>query len=100
MTPEEEAALLLRANALGVSVPRLLVESALAPAGETLSERREVLAELFRVHRLLGTIANNVNQMAKATNATGEVHREMSVTFEVVRRTAVRVSDAIDRLSA
>lgn len=100
VTPEEEALLLQRATSLGVTVPRLLVESALAAQGETATERQWVMAELFRVHRLLGTIANNVNQMAKATNATHEVQADMSATFEVVRRTAGRVSDAIDRLSS
>jgi hypothetical protein len=61
----------------------LLVESALALAlaGGTPTERRDVVAELFVVRRLLAGTANNVNQMAKATNATGEVQGEMVGTL-------------------
>lgn len=99
VTPEEEALLLQRALALGVTVPRLLVESALADErGETVTERRNAAAELFGVYRLLGTIANNVNQMAKATNATGEVQRELSSTMAAVRRVADRIDAVLDEL--
>ena len=99
VSPEEEAMLLRLALDQGVTVPRLLVESALAAApGETLTERRATLAELFKIYRLLGNIANNVNQIAKATNATGEVQREMASTFAAVRRAAERVDTTIERL--
>ena len=99
VTPEEEAMLLQRAEAQRVTIPRLLVESALAPQGETPTQRRELLAELFAVHRLLGNIANNVNQIAKATNATGEWQQETSATFAATRRTCDRISETIDRLA-
>ena len=32
-----------------------------------------MIAELFEVRRLLATVANNVNQLAKAANISGEV---------------------------
>ena len=100
MTPEEEAVLLRLALAQGVTVPRLLVESALAAeTGETSTERRNAIAELFRVHRLLAAISNNVNQMAKATNATGEVQDDLVETLRAVRRTAGRIDEGIDGLS-
>jgi hypothetical protein len=57
---------------LGVSVPRLLVESALA-GRETPTERRAAVAELFEIRRLLATVANNVNQLAHTANISGEV---------------------------
>lgn len=100
MTPEEEALLLQLALEQQVTVPRLLVESALATsAGETPSERRNAMVELFGIHRLLAAVSNNVNQIAKATNATGEVHEDLVQTLRAVRRTAQRVDDAIDGLS-
>ena len=99
VTPEEEAMLLRRAEAQRVSIPRLLVESALAPQGETPTQRRELLAEMFAVNRLLGNLANNVNQIAKATNATGEWQAETAATLSAVRRTSARIDDAIDRLA-
>ncbi len=99
VTPEEEAMLLQRAEAQRVTVSRLLVESALAPQGETPTQRRELLAELFAVNRLLGNLANNVNQIAKATNATGEWQPQTSATLEAVRRASGRIEDAINRLA-
>jgi hypothetical protein len=55
-----------------VSVPRLLVESALSGV-ETPAERRAWIAELFELRRLLATVANNVNQLARTANTTGEL---------------------------
>jgi hypothetical protein len=77
LTEEERDRLRARAAELGVSVPRLLVESALGEHGaETATERRREMAELFEVRRLLATVANNVNQQARAANVTGEVAAE------------------------
>lgn len=69
---EERRQLRERAAELGVSVPRLLVESALSGV-ETSTDRRATIAELFEVRRLLATVANNVNQLAKVANTSGEV---------------------------
>ncbi|MFC6853906.1 MobC family plasmid mobilization relaxosome protein [Aquipuribacter hungaricus] len=100
VTPEEEALLLQAALAQGVTVPRLLVEATLSSAvGETPTERRNAMVELFGIHRLLAAVSNNVNQIAKATNATGEVHEDLVQTLRAVRRTAERVDTAIDGLS-
>jgi hypothetical protein len=101
VTPEEEARLLQLAEAQRVSVPRLLVESALSAASsETPTERRNAIAELFAIHRLLAAVSNNVNQIAKATNATGAVQSETVATLQAVRRVAGRIDDAIDGLAA
>lgn len=99
VSPEEEARLVRLAAKHRVSVPRLLVEAALTEAGETPTERRNAIASLFGLHRLLGSIANNVNQMAKATNATGEVQADLRATMAAVRRTAERIDEAVDGLS-
>lgn len=99
VTPEEEGRLLLLAGEQGVTVARLLVESALSGSAETATERREAMAELFAVHRLLAAVSNNVNQIAKATNATGEIQAELVETLRAVRRVAERIDTAIDGLS-
>lgn len=97
---EEEGVLLRLALAQNVSIPRLLIESAVAAeAGETLTERRNTITELFRMHRLLAAISNNVNQIARATNATGEWQAETAATLAAVRSLAERIDDAVDRLS-
>jgi hypothetical protein len=91
-TPAEELRLRTLAAAAGVSVQRLLVETtfaAHAPGATatalTMTERRQAAAELFQISRLLGTVANNVNQMARATNATGEVQEDMVATLAYLR---------------
>lgn len=99
VTPEEEGRLLLLAGQQGVTVARLLVESALSGSAETPTQRREAMAELFALHRLLAAVSNNANQIARATNATGEVHAELVETMRAVRRVARRIDDAIDGLS-
>lgn len=102
VTPEEEAKLLALALRYRVSVPKLLVDSALSGgAGEAAQSslvRNEVLTELFGVHRLLAGIANNVNQIARATNATGEVQPATDATLTKVREVAGRIDMAVDQL--
>ena len=73
LTETEREQLRARAAELGVSVPRLMVESALSGV-ETPTARRQTIAELFEVRRLLATVANNVNQLAHAANISGQVH--------------------------
>ena len=73
LTEEERDQLRARAAELGVSVPRLMVESALSEV-ETPTDRRRLVAELFETRRLLATVANNVNQLAHSANISGQVH--------------------------
>lgn len=99
VTAEEEGVLLRLAEAQHVTVPRLLVEAALSVgSGETPTSRRDAVINLFRLYRLLASISNNLNQIAKATNATGEVHDELVETLRAVRRTAGRIDEALDGL--
>jgi hypothetical protein len=89
VTPEEEALLLQLAAAQGITIPRLLVEAALArDRGETLTERRDTLTELFRVRRLLAAVSNNVNQIARAVNSGETVGDELTHTLRAVRATS------------
>ena len=89
VTPEEEGRLL-----------RLVVETTLASeTGETVTERRNAIGKLFELHRLLAAVSNNVNQIAKATNATGQRQAETDATLAAVRRVAERIDAAVDELS-
>lgn len=97
--------LLKRALEQGVTVPRLLVESALATEpGETATQRREVLVELFRLHRMLAAVGNNINQIARVANTEGHLpadkRDELSHALDVVLRTAHRVDESLSRLAA
>lgn len=91
VTPEEETLLMQRALEADVTIPRLLVEAALAEHGETSTERRQLVAELFHSRRLLASLANNVNQIAKATNAGERPGDELHHVLRAVRDVAVRM---------
>lgn len=99
VSAEEEGVLQRLATAQHVTVPRFLVEVAMAAdAGETPTQRREVMVELIRLHRTLGAMANNVNQMAKATNATGDLPAELRATVGRMREIADHVDVVLDGL--
>jgi hypothetical protein len=103
---EEAERLEALATAAGVSVPRLLVEAALtggsrAAASSPAAEPRAhpaVVAELLTVGRLLGRIGTNVNQIARATNATREAQPETAAAMEAVERVAGRMDAVLDEL--
>lgn len=99
LTAEEEERLVALAERHRVSVPRLLVESALSARGETPTERRNAVEVLFGLHRLLAGISNNVNQVARVANSAGEVPPQAPAVLAAVRRTAEKIDDAVDGLS-
>jgi hypothetical protein len=94
LTEIEDARLRARAAELGVSVPRLLVESALEGL-ETPTERRRLMAELFEIRRVLATVANNVNQLARSANISGQVHegKRFEQTLAEVDRLVARLRE-------
>jgi Bacterial mobilisation protein (MobC) len=94
LTGAEREQLRARAAELGVSVPRLMVESALSGM-ETPTERKRMIAELFETRRLLATVANNVNQLARSANISGQVDvgRRLEVTLVEVDELLARMRD-------
>ena len=99
VTPEEEALLARRAGEQGVSVARLLVESALSEATETPATRRAAMVELFAIRRLLAGIATNVNQIARYANANHEFPADAAGVLVGVRRIAGRIDEALEDLA-
>jgi hypothetical protein len=67
LNEEEQRLLRERAAQLNVTVPRLMVESALAGM-QTLTERADIRLRLDQLVQLLANIANNVNQVAHQAN--------------------------------
>ncbi|WP_445263375.1 MobC family plasmid mobilization relaxosome protein [Pseudokineococcus sp. 5B2Z-1] len=99
VTPEEEAVLVRLAESQGVTVVRLLVESAMAPQGETPAQRRAAMSELLSVHRQLAGIATNVNQLARHANAGEEFPPEARAVLARVRTLALRIDDVLDGIA-
>lgn len=100
VTPEEEERLLALAEAQGVTVARLLVESALAPAGETVSQRHAALREVFALQRTLGGVAVNINQLARQGNEQGRVPLGTAEAVAEVRGAMTRLSALLEELAA
>lgn len=107
MSEEEWSVLAERATVQGVNVQRYLLECAAAVAAgavplDTASTRQEAMASLLGVRRLLATIANNVNQVARVANSGGlpMAHGEAVATFRAARRASDRVFDLADAMLA
>ncbi|MBD8535699.1 plasmid mobilization protein [Plantibacter sp. CFBP 13570] len=98
VTPEEEARLVVLAEEQRVTVARLLVESTLQRGGETSTQRRDLLTQFFQTQRMLGALSNNVNQLARASNATGVVSAELAATLRATQKTLTRMDDLVESL--
>lgn len=97
LTELEDNALMLRAANLGVSVQRFMVESALAhEKGETVTARHDAIETLLRLERQLSAVGNNLNQIARVANATGEMESELDHSLGYLRRTLAAVIDAAE----
>ncbi|MFF5794519.1 plasmid mobilization relaxosome protein MobC [Paeniglutamicibacter sp. NPDC012692] len=95
----EKTALKIHADELGVSIQRLLVESTLSSfQGETLTERRDLLTALFQLQRGLAAVGNNINQIARAANATGEIQGELEASLAQLRASVNRIDEALESL--
>jgi hypothetical protein len=59
------------------------------------TDRRRMIAELFEVRRLLATVANNVNQLARSANISGQVDagRRLGETLVEVDELLVRMRE-------
>lgn len=96
----EEARLIVLAVQHNVTIPRLLIESALAGSSDLWAGRQELIGELFGAVRLLGSVSNNVNQIARAANAGGALGADLHATLKAVQGAASRITEAIDQLGA
>ncbi len=99
LTEEEQARLLELAEEQQITIPRLLVESALASRGETPTRRRQAMVELFAIRRVLATNANNLNQIARVGNISGAVPDGLGPVLVELRGLAGRIDEAIDGLA-
>lgn len=96
---EEDAQLRARAVVAGVTVPRFLVEAGMNAHVETSTERKQAIAELFALSRTLGTVANNVNQLARYANTEGRFPAEAEGVVAEYRGLSARIDETIRRLA-
>ncbi|NQX10362.1 plasmid mobilization relaxosome protein MobC [Microbacteriaceae bacterium VKM Ac-2855] len=82
-----------------MTVPRLLFESAMNAQVRTDTEWKGAVAELFAIRRLMATVANNVNQIAKFANAEGRFVEEAREVVAEHRSIVTRMNAVLDRLA-
>lgn len=99
VTEAEAAELEAKAAAAGMTVPRLLHESAKSTHVETSTERKAAIAELFSVRREVAGIATNLNQLARYANTEGTFPAEAEAVTAEFRALFPRVTAAVDRLA-
>ncbi|MBN9629713.1 MAG: plasmid mobilization relaxosome protein MobC [Actinobacteria bacterium] len=99
VTPEEDVQLRARAAVRGVTVPRLLFESAMSSHVQTDTDRKAAIVEIFAVRRLLANLANNANQLAKYANREGTFPAEADALITEYRAIVPRLSAAIETLA-
>lgn len=95
VTKQEKAVLIVKAAQQHVSVPRLLLESALSESGETPADRRNLAVELLGIRTLLGSVSNNINQIARHANATSEFPDDAEAAVAAVRRLMLRIDEVV-----
>ena len=99
MSEAERAQLMVLEQQTGLSPSALMVEAVFGSADPVAVQlRRNQLAELIQMRHLMATIANNVNQIARHANSTGEVLPETVETLQEARRFGADVLAKIEEL--
>ena len=98
VTREQETRLAAKAAERGVTVSRLLVESALSGGADAAAAKAALAGEMFRIVQLLGKVGVNINQLAKVTNATGEVQPATVHALSAMGRVCERLEGFLDEL--
>ncbi|WP_326822696.1 relaxase/mobilization nuclease domain-containing protein [Streptosporangium sp. NBC_01756] len=94
MSEAEQAVIEERAGQAGVSVPRFLVEAAMAGDTATASQLRANAAELLAARRLVAAAGVSLNQLAKVANATGVVPASLEATMTATQQFLERLDAA------
>jgi hypothetical protein len=89
------------ADEAGLSVQRFLIESTLreSTGGWSLREQRWWAERLETVETRLIRIGTNLNQMAAATNGTGELSQELAGALAYFEATLQRHQDVLDAIN-
>lgn len=94
---DQEARLQQMAATQGVTVSRLLVEATLGVESWTITQRRELIAELLRARRALAGVATNLNQIAHFCNSeqrfTGDAARLLPAIEAATDRMTAAVAE-------
>ncbi|MDA8437544.1 MAG: plasmid mobilization relaxosome protein MobC [Propionibacterium sp.] len=98
-TPEEWERVASLAKAQGVSVPRLYELAVHTGDAMSASTLTRVVGELHVIQRIMAGVATNLNQLARAANATGEVSEpQVLAAAEAMQRQVSRLRETIQQV--
>ena len=100
VTAEQELVLAAKAERHGWTVARLLAESALQGSAEEAAQFKLLTSELFDLQRSFSAVGNNLNQIARATNATMEWQPETLAALRDLDVELTRLRGFLDRVEA
>ena len=100
MSDEDHSRIKAVADARGVSIARLMQESALSESYNR-RERLAMIATLHRQERLLGNMATNLNQLAHHANIARELveHAELETALAQVRDLRDEVGEVLRQIT-
>ncbi|GAA1590952.1 hypothetical protein GCM10009678_86530 [Actinomadura kijaniata] len=104
VTGAELVAITERAQQLGISRQRLMVETATAAPSRAggapmpATQRRALVAEVLAARRQVAGIANNVNQIARAAHAAGYVYDDLVGVVPAIEAAVARLTAAVEAL--
>jgi hypothetical protein len=99
VSADEDRRLRARAEELGVTVPRLLFESALSVDSRPDTERKLAGAELFAIRRSMAEAVSVIVELARAADEPDWLRREVDEAVAEYRAIVPRLGDALRRLS-
>lgn len=100
LSPHEEEWLVPKAAAMGVSVQRLLVESAMSGGPPSVLVRRTLYQEFLAARRDVHGAANNLNQLARLGNEEGRLPRGIEPTLGRLMAAQGRLTDLAAQVTA
>lgn len=99
LSEHEEARLRERADELGVTVPRLLVEAALSPGSGPATQRHAQITGLFEQLRTLNGMAVNINQLARLGNTDQRVPAGTGQALGEIAAAVAKVNVVLDEVA-
>lgn len=89
------------ATQMGISIPRLYEQSLYAGDTAAAAHLTSLLMELRIAMRLMGSAANNLNQLARAANTGGDIHwPQIEAAAELMQSSVKRVEGLISAIPA
>ena len=96
----EYEALTARAAGAGVTVQRFLADGAFASQRPKVSAPAALIAELAGLRRLIRSLSNNINQIARWLNSGGRPDARVTAALDSVQRAMTRLDAVLGWLGA